>query len=177
MAAAKVTSAQEDKCGIGAKSWACEQELEGHLQAGQPVLATWYTGTAEEKCMSKVSGPGKHGLHKFLPSLLVDAGNGRLACQGAAAHICCGGHAGAVRAAGYTPAGTGRPHHTCRSRHAGCAGLPHHQGSARQARSLKADELIEVVQVSHTKHDGGHQNSLSEADSLQAIEAEMSNHV
>ena len=62
----QVTSAQEDKCGIGAKSWACEQELEGHLQAGQPVLATWHIYTAEEKCMSKYrvldSTGGKHFL-------------------------------------------------------------------------------------------------------------------
>ena len=60
----QVASAQEDKCGIGAKSWACEQELEGHLQAGQPVLANWHSCAAAEKCMSKASGLGhcKHGV-------------------------------------------------------------------------------------------------------------------
>ena len=84
----QVASTQEDECGIGAKSWACEQELEGHLQAGQLKLANWHTpAAAERKCVSKASkfGPFKHG-HRIPLSLQVDAGDGRLVCQAAAAH-------------------------------------------------------------------------------------------
>ena len=44
----------------------------------------------------------------------------------------------------------------------------HHRGSCGEVSALKADKLIQMVQVCHAKHDGGQQHSLSKADALQA---------